>query len=181
VGLVVAASLILTLAGGLAVATYEARMAATQRNAALQARNVALQAQLRSLTQTAAARLYEGDVASAMGIALEVLPGAGTTRRYTPEALNVFQEARAADAQVLVIPAHVHVWFASFSPDGRRIVTALNDNTARVWDAASGRELLQMTGHTDHPWTAVFSPDGKAHRHGVERQHHPCVGCRHGR
>src|SRR5215472_5665267 len=104
IGLAVAAALILTLAVGLAVATYEARVAATERNAALQA-------QLRSLTQTAAARLHEGDVASAMGIALEVLPGAGTTRRYTPEALNVFQEARAADAQVLVIPAHEGVWF----------------------------------------------------------------------
>jgi eukaryotic-like serine/threonine-protein kinase len=162
VGLAVAASLILTLAVGLAVATYEARVAATQRNAALQARNVALQAQLRSLTQTAAARIHEGDVASAMGIALELLPGAGSTRRYTPEALNVFQEARAADAQVLVIPTHTDiVWFASFSPDGRRIVTALNDNTARVWDTASGRELLQLTGHTDRTWSAVFSPDGK--------------------
>jgi WD40 repeat protein/TPR repeat protein len=154
VGLAVAASLILTLTIGLAVATYEARVAATQRN-------VALQAQLRSLTQTAAARLHEGDVSGAMAIALEVLPRAGTTRRYTPEALNVFQEARAADAQLLVIPVHVHVWFASFSPDGRRIVTALNDNTARVWDATSGRELLRLTGHTDHPWSAVFSPDGK--------------------
>ncbi|WP_404824239.1 hypothetical protein [Nostoc flagelliforme] len=27
----------------------------------------------------------------------------------------------------------VRVWSASFSPDGKRIVTASADNTARVW------------------------------------------------
>ena len=28
---------------------------------------------------------------------------------------------------------------AQFSPDGQRVVTASADNTARVWDAASGK------------------------------------------
>ena len=28
---------------------------------------------------------------------------------------------------------------AAFSPDGTRVVTASADNTARVWDAATGR------------------------------------------
>ena len=30
------------------------------------------------------------------------------------------------------------VYSAAFSPDGTRIVTASRDNTARLWDAASG-------------------------------------------
>src|SRR5262249_25542806 len=33
------------------------------------------------------------------------------------------------------------VWTASFSPDGRRIVTASSDNTAQVWDAESGKPV----------------------------------------
>lgn len=35
---------------------------------------------------------------------------------------------------------------AAFSPDGRRIVTASHERTARVWDAARGGEvtLLQL-------------------------------------
>ena len=44
---------------------------------------------------------------------------------------------------------------ASFSPDGSRIVTASNDRTARVWDAASGGELARF-GDVN---SASFSPD----------------------
>ncbi len=49
---------------------------------------------------------------------------------------------------------------ASFSPDGARIVTASDDNTARVWDAATGESLAELTGHTDGVTSASFSPDG---------------------
>ena len=36
----------------------------------------------------------------------------------------------------------------AFSPDGQRIVTGSQDRTAKVWDAASGKELLTLKGHT---------------------------------
>jgi APAF-1 helical domain/WD domain, G-beta repeat len=35
---------------------------------------------------------------------------------------------------------------ASFSSDGRRIATASDDRTARIWDAASGREIRVLRG-----------------------------------
>jgi WD40 repeat protein len=50
---------------------------------------------------------------------------------------------------------------ASFSPDGKRVVTASFDGTARVWDADSGQPLLTLAGHTGIVWDASFSPDGK--------------------
>src|SRR5262249_33967750 len=51
---------------------------------------------------------------------------------------------------------------ASFSPDGKRVVTgSSNDATARVWDAQTGRELGQLRGHTGTVVSASFSPDGK--------------------
>jgi WD40 repeat protein len=50
---------------------------------------------------------------------------------------------------------------AAFSPDGRFIVTASQDDTARVWDAGTGLLLGTLTGHTAQIYCARFSPDGK--------------------
>ena len=53
------------------------------------------------------------------------------------------------------------VFSAAFSPDGRRIVTGSTEGTAKVWEAASGRELLTLKGHNDWVLWAAFSPDGQ--------------------
>jgi WD40 repeat protein len=53
------------------------------------------------------------------------------------------------------------VFSATFSPDGKMIVTASGDNTARIWDATTGKELKKLEGHTSWINSAVFSPDGK--------------------
>jgi WD40 repeat protein len=51
---------------------------------------------------------------------------------------------------------------ATFSPDGKRIVTASWDNTARLWDADTGKQIGEpLTGHTNFVLSAAFSPDGK--------------------
>jgi hypothetical protein len=49
---------------------------------------------------------------------------------------------------------------AAFSADGSRIVTASFDNTARLWDGATGAALAKLSGHTDAVFSAAFSPDG---------------------
>jgi WD40 repeat protein len=49
---------------------------------------------------------------------------------------------------------------AAFSPDGARVVTASNDQTARVWDAATGEPLTGPLEHQGTVWTAAFSPNG---------------------
>jgi WD40 repeat protein len=53
-----------------------------------------------------------------------------------------------------------HINAAIFSPDGRTIATAGADRTVRVWDAATGRELMVFTGHRDSIQSLAFSPDG---------------------
>lgn len=48
----------------------------------------------------------------------------------------------------------------AFSPDSQRIVTGSLDQTAKVWEIASGRELFTLTGHGDVILSVAFSPDG---------------------
>jgi WD40 repeat protein len=49
---------------------------------------------------------------------------------------------------------------ASFSPDGTKVVTASADDTAQVWDVATGQKVGQPMRHSDWVHTAEFSPDG---------------------
>ncbi|HEX5750585.1 MAG TPA: CHAT domain-containing protein, partial [Archangium sp.] len=49
----------------------------------------------------------------------------------------------------------------SFSPDGKWVVTASSDGTARVWSADGKGEPVVLRGHEDLVKSAAFSPDGK--------------------
>ncbi|AKJ05294.1 WD40 repeat protein [Archangium gephyra] len=50
---------------------------------------------------------------------------------------------------------------AAFSLDGRFIVTASEDGTARVWTAGGAGPLTELRGHTGAVLSAAFSPDGR--------------------
>lgn len=52
------------------------------------------------------------------------------------------------------------VWSVSFSPDGKTLASASLDNTVKLWDVASGRELRTLTGHQNAVRSVSFSPDG---------------------
>jgi WD40 repeat protein len=50
---------------------------------------------------------------------------------------------------------------SAWSPDGRTVLTASVDLSARLWSADNGRKLQTLRGHTGYLVACGFSPDGK--------------------
>jgi len=54
-----------------------------------------------------------------------------------------------------------YIHSVAFSPDGRYALSASWDNTLKLWDVSSGREIRSFSGHTGPVTSVAFSPDGR--------------------
>ena len=54
-----------------------------------------------------------------------------------------------------------YVFSVAFSPDGQRLATGSEDNSAKIWDLQSGKQTLSLDGHTSSVTSVAFSPDGQ--------------------
>ncbi len=73
--------------------------------------------------------------------------------------------AKGALAQKLrLVPQIGHssnVESVAFSPNGITIASGSGDNTIKLWDVASGTELMTLKGHSEEIQSVAFSPEGK--------------------
>ncbi|OUL18193.1 WD40 repeat domain-containing protein [Nostoc sp. 106C] len=53
------------------------------------------------------------------------------------------------------------VYGVSFSPNGKMLATASADNTLKLWNISTGKEIKTLIGHTNSVNGVSFSPDGK--------------------
>ena len=53
------------------------------------------------------------------------------------------------------------VYAIAWSPDGKMLATAGFDNTVRLWDAATRKEIKKYDGHTKLVLAVAIAPDGK--------------------
>jgi WD40 repeat protein len=98
----------------------------------------------------------------------DVVMVAGPTTQLAPQEVSALGEYVEAGGSLVVMvdPTITTGVFTSgvqgvdFSPDGERLVTASADDTAKVWDADSGDEIVTLAGHTGDVVGAAFSPDG---------------------
>jgi WD40 repeat protein/transcriptional regulator with XRE-family HTH domain len=66
-----------------------------------------------------------------------------------------------ASGEEIALTGQIDANFAiSFNGDGSRLVTTVGENTPKIWDARTGRELVALHGHTDFISSAVFDLTG---------------------
>jgi len=74
----------------------------------------------------------------------------GGIQKPKSEELRILRAPRGRALEVLGL---------AFNSRGTCIVTASQDQTARIWEVASGRQLMRLRGHSDWIADAAFSPD----------------------
>jgi WD40 repeat protein len=126
-----------------------------------------VQAQANTLDELSGAKLLRKQIDSALRLAVR---GARIRLALPPDAPKTSSAAAAVAAalseanwQFAFGTPEGSVDTAEFSPDGSRIVTTSGegDNSVRIWDGVTLKEIGVLRGHDDYVWSAGFSPDGQ--------------------
>lgn len=81
---------------------------------------------------------------------------------YTPQADIALQRASKEEYGEMLFAGHTDfINWVTFSPDGKYILTASNDQTARLWEVETGQEVRRFSGHEREVEHVAFSPDGR--------------------
>ena len=90
-----------------------------------------------------------------------------TLRELAPKPVPVasaptLPQPQLSTTPLLTLRGHSKFLYSvAWSPDGKWLATGSGDNTAKVWDAATGRELRTLSGHKEGVTSVAWSPDGK--------------------
>ena len=175
-GFAAAASVVAALVLGFGMAMYGLIRAKIDRNIAIAARIYADEQKTlaENRAQEAHLRFAEGLVSQGDALSL-----AG----HWLQARDRYVEAytRLIDLKRPVFLAEIGIWdtyrnapdllrFAghsdeirsvAISPDGRTAISGSADNTLKLWDLCTGREIRTLRGHTDRVLSVAISPDGR--------------------
>jgi eukaryotic-like serine/threonine-protein kinase len=100
--------------------------------------------------------------------------GAVNAAAFSPDGLRIAIGGRfpvtdivirplSGDDRAIVLKGHENSTIGlEFSPDGRRLVSGSLDQTARIWDAATGSCLAVVRGHRAKVFGVCFASDGRS-------------------
>jgi hypothetical protein len=145
------------------LATTNEESARKSEQRAIAAQKTATANEARALTALSQAASLHGHYTDAVKLALAAWPRtAADERPELSRTIDALGEALDGPLEVSQPLRHKNVVYsATFSPDGARVLSASLDNTAQVWDAATGAPIgtaLRLGGAV---YDAAFSPDGK--------------------
>ena len=136
-------------------------LAEINRREAARQRDIVQVSQSQYVAQQARRVASEGDAATAVALALEVLPAPGDERPHVQLAEEALLDALRRLHERTVVRDHGGaVWNVQFSPDGARLITYFVGGV-RVLDVASSRTIATLKGENDFVATPALAPDGK--------------------
>ncbi len=143
-GVVIFSIISLALAG----VAYDKMREANDRKEEALARSLASQSeQMRDIT---------GSLTESVLLAIESL-----NHKETLEGSTALRRSLALQPRIIAELQHnSSVNAVAFSPDGRKVATASYDNTARLWDVETEKQIQRLE-HDGSVYGVAFSPDGK--------------------
>jgi WD40 repeat protein len=160
-GLLATLFLVLVLGGSLLVVGYGHLASERQRQ-----RAEAAEAEAKRQLERAEGLVYAGQLAQAQTAWLEgdVLAAREFLNACRPELRGWEHDhlrQRFDETQATLRGHSQMVTCVCFSPDGKHLASGSHDNTVKLWDAATGLEVVPLQGHTRDVSCVCFSPDSK--------------------
>lgn len=144
--------------GGLAIGAYFIH----QNNIISHQNQILLKSQSRIIAAKALQLAEDGDYINALALMTEVYPhDIGTPERpLTQEAYDALRILNESHFDKIFYGHLKMVNSAQFNPNGDKIVTASDDNTARIWNVNTGECVKILKGHYGGVRSAQFNSDG---------------------